>query len=183
MQSFLTDPAYTYDISFIDNTNNGTKTFLYPTSGTLSTAEKVVRVMRLAQNVTVDVRYTLYTRPYSALLDSSKYFMVEARNLLSAGFLPGTHFVVMTKDEAYKFDGQVCVTYATEPHFLVSQQDNPNNSVSLPNNFVSAVRKFIESGGNFLAQCGGLSTYEQCDNVLPSVLAIRLSLLLAHSLL
>jgi len=152
-----TDPAYQYTISY--TVNNGVKNVTITQTTALSAAAKLVRVYRLAAPVDVNVRYTIYTRPYAAVLDSSKYFDVEAQNLMNAGFIPGRHFTVMTKDEAYKFDGNTCITFATEPHFLISQQDNTAKNVSYPESFVKAVRKFVESGGNFLAQCGGLSTY------------------------
>lgn len=47
-----------------------------------------------------------------------------------------------------------CITAASEPHFH-SGDEYPT--------FTSALRTFVESGGNFLAQCGGISTYENCD--------------------
>jgi len=129
-----------------------------------------VRVFRLDEDVLVDVRYTLYARPFAAVLASSKYSMVAASQLIASGFVPGQHFTVMTKEEAAAFTGDTCVTFATESHFLASQEDNSAHNVSYPNSFVSAVRKFVTSGGNFLAQCGGLSTYEQCDNIKPDVI-------------
>ena len=167
IKRFTAGPAYAYSISYTVNAAGKKIVTITPTTN-LTADQLKVRVYRLDENVQVNVRYTLYSRPFAAVLDSSKYFLVEARNLIASGFIPGQHFTVMTKEEAAAFTGDTCVTFATEPHFLVSQEDNHSKNVTYPNSFVSAVRKFIKSGGNFLAQCGGLSTYEQCDNVKPN---------------
>jgi len=88
-------PLYTVNYT-VDSTTKKKIVNIYVV-GNVSDAR--VRVFRLAQDVTVDVRYTLVTRPFAAVLDSSKYFTVEADNLIQAGFVPQQHWTVMTKEE------------------------------------------------------------------------------------
>lgn len=69
----------------------------------------------------------------------------------------GTHFRVMTKEEANSLTADVCVSLCTEPHFEGPFADNAPAS-----SFVAAMHSFVNSGGNFLAECGGIHTYESC---------------------
>jgi hypothetical protein len=63
----------------------------------------------------------------------------------------------MTKDEANSLTGDVCVSLCTEPHF-----EGPFDLTQPASSFVTAMHQFVQSGGNFLAECGGIRTYESC---------------------
>jgi hypothetical protein len=76
-----------------------------------------VNVYKLSEPTTADVRYTLNKKPFVAVLDSSGFNEIQIGYLLSAGFENGTHFQVMSKEQANSFDSGVCVSLATEPHF------------------------------------------------------------------
>jgi len=129
-----------------------------------------ITVFKITQNITVDVRYHLLDRPFVSIFDSSsqRYILIAA--LRAAGLVEGSHFRTMTKTEANSINSSVCITMAMEPHFHCTgdaYQDQPGatpaNSTYCES-FVRSMKEFINSGGNFLSMCGGIMTYEQCDD-------------------
>jgi hypothetical protein len=76
-----------------------------------------VRVYKLSQTTTVDVRYTLKKKPFVAVLDSSDFNIIQVTYLLQAGLIQDTHFRIMSKEEANNINSGVCISLATEPHF------------------------------------------------------------------
>ena len=106
-----------------------------------------VAVFRLLQNVSVDVRYTLNFRPKIAVFNNGGNEAIHVAVLNAGGV---TNYYTTG---AGVFPGIFgCFTFASEPHWAGSfPADTP-----ITNN----IRNFVQSGGNFLAQCRGILTYE-----------------------
>ena len=51
----------------------------------------------------------------------------------------------------------VCFTFASEPHFAVGGEPEPADVL------IESVRTYVEDGGNFLAECHAIESYENCD--------------------
>eukprot|EP01125_Pyxidicula_operculata_P016234 TRINITY_DN5560_c0_g2_i1.p1 TRINITY_DN5560_c0_g2~~TRINITY_DN5560_c0_g2_i1.p1 ORF type:complete len:865 (-),score=179.26 TRINITY_DN5560_c0_g2_i1:72-2666(-) len=124
-----------------------------------------VSVYRIMDTINVDVRYTLMDRPFVAVLDSSSKNYILVNALETAGFVKGEHYRIMSKEEANNLDSTVCITMAMEPHFhCIGDTDMDKYGPRYCESFVNAMSQFINSGGNFYSMCGGILTYEQCDN-------------------
>lgn len=72
------------------------------------------------------------------------------------------HYTLLSKDDAATFQDDICLTFATEPHF----HSGPDPNVAIP--FIQVARQFVEAGGNVLFECGGIQTYENCDVEVPT---------------
>jgi hypothetical protein len=123
------------------------------------------------------VSHRIDRKPYAAVFDSTGNAKIQLGILEAAGLerelrdtcgdkacplnqtvlTPGAHYRILNKDDAGAIDDKVCLSFASEPHFAGSKEPGG----ALP--FVNAARKFVLSGGNFLAQCHGIDTYESCD--------------------
>src|SRR3990172_5600691 len=105
-----------------------------------------VAVFRLTQNVTVDVRYTLNFRPKIAVFNNGGNQAIHVAILNAAGV---TNYYVIN---AGVFQGITqCYTFCSEPHWSGVASDS-----IITNN----IKNYVLSGGNFLAQCHGVQTYE-----------------------
>ena len=106
-----------------------------------------VAVLRLTQNVSVDVRYTLNFRPKIAVFNNGGNQAIHI-GILNAGGV--TNYITTG---AGVFPGIFqCFTFASEPHWAGTYPtDTP-----ITNN----IRNFVQAGGNFLVQCRGILTYE-----------------------
>lgn len=127
-----------------------------------------ITVFKLTEYTQVPVRYRLIDRPYVAVFDSSKYNYILREALEAAGLENQTHFRIMSKNEANTIGSSACLTIAMEPHFHCTGDPAQDSMTFTPGtsycqSFQSAMRQFIDSGGNFIAMCGGIMTYEQCD--------------------
>jgi hypothetical protein len=123
------------------------------------------------------VAHRIDRKPYGAVFDSTGNAKILLGILEAAGLerekfdvcgdsacplnttvlTPGAHYRILNKDDAGTIDDKVCLSFASEPHFAASKEVGG----ALP--FVMAARKFVLSGGNFLAQCHSIDSYESCD--------------------
>lgn len=105
-----------------------------------------VSMYRTTSSVNVDVRYTLSRPPKIALVGDSCDIH---RGFLKMASVPDFNYACLARPEFVIRD---CYTIVTEPH------TNTVNAVDQ-----DSVRNFLMRGGNFLAQCEGLHTYEGND--------------------
>ena len=71
---------------------------------------------------------------------------------------PKVHWRALEYDDVLALQRDVCFTFATEPHFDSKKYPEPTNLI------VDSVREYVEDGGNFLAQCTAIESYENCDD-------------------
>ncbi|MBL4736009.1 MAG: hypothetical protein JKY18_11870, partial [Flavobacteriales bacterium] len=116
-----------------------------------------VAVFELKEDKILDIRYEMNQRPKLAVFDNGGNQAIHVAILLEAGLVPidtanplaGGSYVTVA---AGLFTGiDECFTFASEPHWAGTLAD----SLTTDN-----IRNFILSGGNFLAQCRGVDTYE-----------------------
>ncbi|MBL4625952.1 MAG: hypothetical protein JKY42_12550, partial [Flavobacteriales bacterium] len=130
----------------------------YAHNGFVLTADSVfeaygnsVAVYELDEDKTLDVRYTLTQRPYIAVFNNGGNEQVHIDILDAAGV---TNYVTVG---AGVFTGILeCYTFASEPHWDGGGVAAPATTSDVTDN----VENFIRAGGNFLAQCRGIDTYE-----------------------
>eukprot|EP01122_Echinamoeba_exundans_P005423 TRINITY_DN1557_c0_g3_i4.p1 TRINITY_DN1557_c0_g3~~TRINITY_DN1557_c0_g3_i4.p1 ORF type:complete len:555 (+),score=53.80 TRINITY_DN1557_c0_g3_i4:173-1837(+) len=115
-----------------------------------------VRVYSLKATTYIDIRYTLRHKPYIGVSGTTTNALIHTMALDSAGFQNLTHYRIVEVEELQGAASELCVTLLTEPHF---QGPFTNNS-AVP--FVQSMHEFVSSGGNFIAQCGSIATYENC---------------------
>jgi len=105
-----------------------------------------VAVYKLTTNVSVDVRYTLNQRPKIAIFNNGGNNLLQSEILDSAKI---TNYVAINTG---LFTGLAeCYTFCSEAHWGGTVADT---------NITRSVRDFVNSGGNFLAECLGIDTYE-----------------------
>ncbi len=108
-----------------------------------------VAVYELTTNTLVDVRYTLGHKPQVLVLDDGGTDGIHTRILQEAGFNPSQYVVVSAKD-VKNYASNSCYTIVTAPHYKEDHADTE----------ASSIRAFLVAGGNFLAQCAAVRTYE-----------------------
>lgn len=114
-----------------------------------------VNVYRTTEPVNVNVRYDLTgVKPKAAILnDGGKGDIQEA--FMVAASIPSTNYKIL--DSAINlYNG--CYTFASEPH-----NDGTGNFPIT--RIVDSLKDFVAKGGNFLAQCHAISTYENFNLV------------------
>jgi gliding motility-associated-like protein len=105
-----------------------------------------VAVYLLTNDVTVDIRYTLTHRPKIAVFNNGGNQLIHTK-ILDAASIP--NYDVM---DAANISSLInCYTFVSEPHA-------DTNQITWP--VVTAVRNFVMNGGNFLAQCHAVNSYE-----------------------
>ncbi|MEI7901194.1 MAG: DUF11 domain-containing protein, partial [bacterium] len=114
-----------------------------------------VAVYSVMSNTAVDVRYSLTHKPKVAVFDDGNTDAIHTSILDEAGF-PTSHYEVLHAEELGFIGTTSCFTIATSPHYEPKTGINSDKA--------QAVRDFVESGGNFLAQCAGVRTYENNAN-------------------
>lgn len=121
-----------------------------------------VAVYKLNEDKTVDVRYELDQRPKIAVFDNGGNQAIHIAILNAAGLTPidtanplaGGSYVTVG---AGLFTGiDECFTFCSEPHWAGTLADS-----SITDN----IRDFVSRGGNFLAQCRGVDTYENFSKI------------------
>ncbi|MCX8071103.1 MAG: hypothetical protein N3C12_01445 [Candidatus Binatia bacterium] len=113
-----------------------------------------VAVYRLTQAVEADVRYTLRQRAFVFVANDDNNASVHTAILLAAGFVAGEDYAVLARPTtSAQLNANLCATIVTEPHYDGS--GDPNWAT-----VVAAVRDFLASGGNVLAQCKAIESYE-----------------------
>jgi uncharacterized repeat protein (TIGR01451 family) len=101
-----------------------------------------VAVYELTADVTVDVRYDLAFRPYIAVNTVNSSIHTDLYDF--AGI---TNYQVINIDTFGALLNTSCFTIFTEPHTSVT-------------NGIPHVKTFVQNGGNFLAECLAIETYE-----------------------
>ena len=109
-----------------------------------------VAVYRIATNTTVDVRYTIAHKPVIAVLDDGNTQTIQTSILDEAGISTNYYRVLHAADVAF-LAASDCYTIVTSPHF--------DGGVTATNQ-THSIRNFLMNGGNFLAQCAAVGTYE-----------------------
>ncbi|MBI3511610.1 MAG: PKD domain-containing protein [Bacteroidetes bacterium] len=105
-----------------------------------------VAVYQLSTNVSVDVRYTLNQRPKIACFNNGGNANLHTTILDSAKV---TNYVAINTG---LFTGLAqCYTFCSEAHWAGTVADT---------GITASVRTFVNEGGNFLAECKGVDTYE-----------------------
>ncbi|WP_028978665.1 T9SS C-terminal target domain-containing protein [Sporocytophaga myxococcoides] len=104
-----------------------------------------VVVYKLLSNTSADVRYTVTHRPKIAVFNNGGNQQIHMKILDAAGI----SYDIM--DAAHIEELKNCYTFASEPHAEVSQVSQA---------VIDGVKAFVMSGGNFLAQCHAIDTYE-----------------------
>ncbi|WP_140465851.1 gliding motility-associated C-terminal domain-containing protein [Hymenobacter nivis] len=115
-----------------------------------------VNLYELREAATVDVRYVLNQRPVAAILNDGGNAAIHQRYMRLAGISGNDNVAPLRAQDNYAtqvavdLDGQTdCFTFASEPH--------SNNTAG---GVVEAIRRFAARGGNFLAECEAVVTYE-----------------------
>ena len=107
-----------------------------------------IKVYRINADVTADVRYDLTGFvPKAAILDDGSSVAIHVANMTACNITTANYRV--TIGTALLTD---CYTFASEPH-NTSTGDEVDNAII-------AIKRFVEFGGNFLAQCHAVETYE-----------------------
>lgn len=115
-----------------------------------------VNLYETQEPLTVDVRYVLNQRPVAAILNDGGNAAIHQRCMQLAGISGNNQVAALRPQDNYatqaaiNLDNQAdCFTFATEPH-----------STNTAGGVVEAIRRFVVRGGNFLAQCEAVVTYE-----------------------
>ncbi|MBA2734375.1 MAG: right-handed parallel beta-helix repeat-containing protein, partial [Acidobacteria bacterium] len=111
-----------------------------------------VAVYQTTADATVSVRHTLTHKPKVAVFDDGASATIHTTYLNAAGFISGTHYNIIPAATLVTVNASACYTIGTEPHFGASAPASDPQ--------VNAIRQFVQSGGNFLAECEGITTYE-----------------------
>lgn len=106
-----------------------------------------VKVYRTTSSVNVDVRYDMTgIKPKAAILNDGGNAAIHTAFMQTAS-IPASSYSVVNSAANLAAN---CYTFASEPH---------NDAVS--NSIINGIRLFVAtSGGNFLAQCDAVPTYE-----------------------
>jgi uncharacterized repeat protein (TIGR01451 family) len=123
-----------------------------------------VNVYRLLQNTSVDVRYLLTHKPLVAVFNNGGNEQIHLDFLSTSGFSDA--YIDTIQASMVGFDSISCYTFASEPHWGANSLTDTVE--------IYPVRRFIENGGNFLAQCEGIESYEcyanlQTDNCVSTI--------------
>lgn len=111
-----------------------------------------VAVYETTADVNAPVRHTLTHRPKVAVFNDGGSATIHTDYLVAAGFTAGTHYDTIPAATLVTVNASACFTIGTEPHWTAAAPSSDPQ--------VSAIRQFVESGGNFLAECDGIATYE-----------------------
>ncbi|MDZ7379180.1 MAG: hypothetical protein ONB06_07510, partial [candidate division KSB1 bacterium] len=113
-----------------------------------------VAVYRLLEETQVDVRYTLTQRAFVFVANDDEKAETHTSLLAAAGFVEGEDYAVLARPTtSAQLNANLCATIVTEPHYDGSRDANWGT-------VVAAVRDFVLSGGNLLAQCKAIESYE-----------------------
>ncbi|MBL7893167.1 MAG: hypothetical protein JNL63_11095, partial [Bacteroidia bacterium] len=120
---------------------------------TLSATTKVNVYQLTDASINVDVRYTLSQRLKVAVFSNGTYQAIHKAYLDNAGI---SNYDMIS---AGVFTGLTdCYTFCSEGHWDNHYNDPTDWSDTL---VTKKVKDFVNSGGNFLAQCAGVTQYEE----------------------
>ncbi len=132
---FVIFTSDTTGVAALANTYNGV-----PNNGT------DVSVYKTNADVSVDVRYDLTGfKPKAAILNDGTNASIHT-GYMTAASIPTSNYALENTGANLLTN---CYTFASEPH-------NTTSTSTL----IGQIRTFIQSGGNFLAQCEAVRTYE-----------------------
>ncbi len=135
---FVIPPADTAGVRAIINTFNNAQT-----------AANKVKVYVTTAATTADVRYDMYgLKPKVAVVDDGGNARIHTDYLENAS-IPATNYTVIPSAAGLTLG---CYTFASEPH---------NGSQGA---FIDSIKNYVLLGGNFLAQCHAITTYENWVN-------------------
>jgi gliding motility-associated-like protein/uncharacterized repeat protein (TIGR01451 family) len=123
--------------------SNGVAAVISAFNAGLAAADKV-NVYQLTSDVMVDIRYILTQIPRVAILNDGSNSAVHAKYFSFASIDSVTNWRITA---AVNLDDS-CYTFASEPH---SDKVGPT---------IDSIRAYVMNGGNFLAQCRAVNTYE-----------------------
>ncbi len=109
-----------------------------------------VAVYETTADVMVDVRFMLDQKKKVGVLDDGGNADIHSDILDEAGFPAGLQYAVVPATTLLTVNANVCFTMVSEPHW-----DENNNDTE-----AEAIRDFVTAGGNMLAQCIAIETYE-----------------------
>lgn len=131
---FIIYPADTVGVRAVINTFNNAQP-----------AANKVNVFKTTADVTVDVRYNLTgVRPKASILNDGGSANIHVQYMLNAS-VPTNNYMVLYSATGLTIN---CFTFASEPH-------NSDQGA-----FIDSIRRFLIAGGNFLAQCHAITSYE-----------------------
>ena len=137
--------AFLIDIdNVITETCNGGTSTLQIVNQVIQLFARSVAVYELRENTEMDVRYTLNFPPKIAVLNDGGFANAHT-NLLVQAVIPYTEI-----GSAAFFQDFSCFTTISQPHL----EDNLNPS------YLPSLNNFLTSGGNFIAQCSAIETFE-----------------------
>ncbi|UEG49106.1 T9SS type A sorting domain-containing protein [Ferruginibacter lapsinanis] len=130
------------------------RVFINVFNNSMSASNKV-NVYRTINPVNVNVRYDLFgVKPKAAILDDGGNGKLQLAYMVTAS-IPSTNYAVL--DSAVNlYNG--CYTFASEPH------NDGTNGYPI-GRIVDSLTDFVQRGGNFLAQCHAVDTYEDSRQV------------------
>jgi len=139
--------AFIIDSAYINKSADG---FGKTATQVITSFGNSVAVFQLTSNVTVDVRYLLNFRPKIAVFNNGGNQVLQSKILDAAGI---PNYVDIS---AGVFGGlSACFTFCSEAHW----ESTKKSDTAITNR----VKSFVLSGGNFLAQCYGVNTYENYE--------------------
>eukprot|EP00339_Tiarina_fusa_P012599 CAMPEP_0117056810 /NCGR_PEP_ID=MMETSP0472-20121206/39420_1 /TAXON_ID=693140 ORGANISM="Tiarina fusus, Strain LIS" /NCGR_SAMPLE_ID=MMETSP0472 /ASSEMBLY_ACC=CAM_ASM_000603 /LENGTH=1833 /DNA_ID=CAMNT_0004773411 /DNA_START=181 /DNA_END=5678 /DNA_ORIENTATION=+ len=109
-----------------------------------------VAVYQTTTATTGNIRQHLNNPQLIAVSDAGPNAFIHVNFLTAAGFIENIDFEYVTAEDIQSFHENTCYTILSEPHFIISN----------PGAYTEPARKFLESGGNLLAECEAIRTYE-----------------------
>lgn len=115
------------------------------------TASNRVNVYRTTTDVSVDIRYDLQGyKPKAAILNDGGKASIHVKYLTNAS-IPTSNYVTLNTATNL---GQNCYTFTSEPH-----NGSPSPAI------IDSIKNFVSiTGGNFLAECEAIISYENATN-------------------
>lgn len=107
-----------------------------------------VNIYRTTTAVAADQRYILTQTPTVAVLNDGGYGSIHTDYFIDAN-APTSNYTTLSGHTLMTG----CYTMASQPHNATAVQAN-----------LDSIQKFLDYGGNFLAQCEGVTTYENFTN-------------------
>lgn len=115
-----------------------------------------VRLYQTTEPISADVRYTLTHKPYIAVYDDGGNQNIHTngnvRSVLRGAGIGNNRYQVLSSGTP--IDTLSCFTFASEPHW------DKTNYVANDSLRIRNLDFFLRTGGNFLAQCVALRTFE-----------------------
>ena len=108
-----------------------------------------VSVYQLTASTVVDSRYALTQIPKAAILNDGGNAPIHVNYFVLAGVPTSNYFVLSSATHL----ADSCYNFASEPH----------NTTPTPG-VIDSIHSYINAGGNFLAQCHAITTYEDSIN-------------------